>query len=167
MSNQPPYGNQGGYQGGYQGGGYPPPPGGGGYPPSGPTGKTKVMNLDYNVAGLLSYLLPVCCIGLVFSIIWLASEPKENRFLRFHALQSIAIAVLWLVVGVLFWILAIAFVVGGPGGMAGAGGWGLFGIIRFLVFLAFVGICVLGCVKAYQGEMWKLPIIGDIAEKNS
>ena len=155
MSNQPPYGYPGGPQG-YQGEGYP--------PPGAPTGKTKVLNLDYNVAGMLCYL-PICCINLVFSIIWLASEPKENRILRFHALQSLLLIGVAFVVGVIFWFLAIAIAVTPvPGSTAG---WGLLGLLRLALGLGFLVLSIIGCIKAYQGEMWKLPIIGDIAEKNA
>jgi uncharacterized membrane protein len=155
MSNQPPYGYPGGPQG-YQGGGYP--------PPGAPTGKTKVLNLDYNVAGMLSYL-PICCINLIFSIIWLASEPKENRILRFHAFQSLLLAALFFVISVIFFILNIAVAVTPvPGSSAG---FGLLGLLRLVCGLAYLVVSILGCVKAYQGEMWKLPVIGDIAEKNA
>ena len=155
MSNQPPYGYPGGQQG-YQGGGYP--------PPGAPAGKTKVLNLDYNVAGLLCYL-PICCINLIFSIIWLATEPKENRILRFHAFQSLLLVGVGIVVMVIFWFLTIAVAVTpGPGGTAG---WGILNLIQFVFGLGFLAVSVLGCIKAYQGVMWKLPIIGDIAEKNA
>lgn len=155
MSNQPPYGYPGGPQG-YQGGGYP--------PPGAPTGKTKVLNLDYNVAGMLSYL-PICCINLIFSIIWLASEPKENRLLRFHALQSLLLIGVIFVVSVIFWILTIAVAVTPvPGSSAG---FGLLSLVRLVFGLAYLVVSIFGCIKAYQGEMWKLPIIGDIAEKNA
>ena len=156
MSNQPPYGYPGGPQQGYQGGGYP--------PPGAPAGKTKVLNLDYNVAGMLCYL-PICCINLIFSIIWLASEPKENRLLRFHALQSLLLVGVAFVLGIILGILGVAVAVTPvPGSSAG---WGLFGLLRLAVGLVFFVISIFGCIKAYQGEMWKLPIIGDIAEKNS
>lgn len=151
MSDQPPYGYN-------QGGGYPPPP------PGSPSGKTKVMNLDYNVAGMLCYL-PICCVNLIFSIIWLASEPKENRFLRFHALQSLlligAAFVVFIILGILGFATAVA-----PG-PAGSAGWGLITLIEWAFSILLLVVAVLGCVKAYQGAMWKLPIIGDIAEKNS
>src|SRR5215470_10647083 len=117
MSNQPPYGYPGGPEG-YQGGGYP--------PPGAPTGKTKVMNLDYNVAGLLAYL-PICCINLIFSIIWLATEPKENRLLRFHSLQSLILAIVGYVVITILWVFSAAASV--APGAAGAAGWGLMTLI--------------------------------------
>ena len=155
MSNQPPYGYPGGPQG-YQGGGYP--------PPGAPTGKTKVMNLDYNVAGMLAYL-PICCINLIFSIIWLATEPKENRFLRFHSLQSLILIIVGFVVNmILYFFSAAAAFAPGPGGTAG---WGLMSLLQLAFGLGFLVVCIIGCIKAYQGQMWKLPVIGDIAEKNS
>jgi len=155
MSNQPPYGYSGGPQG-YEGGGYP--------PPGAPTGKTKVMNLDYNIAGLLAYL-PICCINLIFSIIWLATEPKENRLLRFHSLQSLILIVIGFVVNFIlyFFTAAASF----APGAAGKAGWGLMNLVQLAFGLGWLIVCIIGCVKAYQGQMWKLPVIGDIAEKNT
>jgi len=151
MSNQPPYGYPGGSQG-YQGGGYP--------PPGAPTGKTKVLNLDYNVAAMLAYL-PVCCASLVASIIWLASEPKENRFVRFHAMQSLILAGVMLAAFFVLWVISFIAVRIFFG----------FGILIFLVEMALLAVwlvlTIMGCVKAYQNQMWKIPFIGDIAEKNA
>jgi uncharacterized membrane protein len=153
MSNQPPYG-------GYQGGGYP--------PPSAPGGKTKTLGLDYSVAGLLAYL-PICCINVICSIIWLASEPRENKVLRFHAMQSLLLVAVAIIVGIVFWILGLALAVGTPdaGGAVGAGG----GILLFLVQLVISGVLlildIVAMIKAYQGQIWKIPVIGDIADKNT
>ena len=149
--------------GGYQGGGYPPPP-------SPPSGKTKVLGLDNNVAALLCYLPScLCCINLISSILWIATEPKENRFLRFHSLQGLMLFVVVLIINIVGRVLG--FGVAATGRMAG-GGLGQLGA-SLAVTLVFLGISILllivhivGCVKAYQGQMWKLPIIGDIAEKN-
>jgi uncharacterized membrane protein len=147
MSNQPPYG----YPGSPQGGGYP--------PPGAPSGKTKVLNLDYNVAAMLAYL-PICCCHLICSIMWIASEPKENRFLRFHALQSLILT--GVLVGAFFVLWVISFI-------AVRIFFG-FGFVILLLELALSVVAlvffVLGAVKSYQGQMWKLPVIGDMAEKN-
>ena len=141
MSSQPPYG-------------YSAPP----------AGKTKLMNLDYNVAGLLCYL-PICCLNLVLAIILLATEPKENRFVRFHALQSLILMGVGFVVGCVFWIFAIAIVVTPVPGRAA--GWGLLSLIEWVLGIVFLAISIFAGVKAYQGQMWKIPFIGDIAEKNA
>lgn len=173
MSNQPPYGNP-------PGGGYPPPPGGnyppgggypggGGYPPPGgnyppPDGnKTKTFGLAYNVAALLCYL-PVCCINLICPIIWLTTEPKENRFLRFHSLQGLLLIGIALVLGIFFFICGFVVAVM-PYGVAAALSILLL-IVEIAVFVGFLIICILAMIKANQGLMWKIPVIGGIAEKN-
>ena len=169
----------GGYppQGGYQGGGYPPPGGyqGGGYPPpppQGPGGKTQTLGLDYNIAGMLCYLPTcLCCVNLISSILWLATEPKESRFVRFHALQGLLLFGVGFVIGIVFWFIGAGARLGTTmstgSGAAGAGAGFLVQLISWAFSLAFLVLHIIGCVKAYQGQMWKLPVIGDIAEKNS
>ena len=99
------------------------------------------LGLDPNVAALLSYLG-----GFVSGIIIFVLE-KENKFVRFHAMQSL------ILFGALF-VLQIALVF----------------TIFLIVLVPFLNICglilwIILMVKAYKGEMYKLPIIGDIAEK--
>jgi uncharacterized membrane protein/ribosomal protein L40E len=110
----------------------------------------STTSLEPNIAGLLCYVLGWIT-GLVFILI-----EKENKFVRFHAMQSIvtfgAFTILWIPLSI-FVRLDIL--------------WGLFWVIELIVsILAFVLWIVL-MVKAYQGERFKLPIAGDIAEKNS
>jgi uncharacterized membrane protein len=158
MSSQPPYGYPGGQQG-YQGGGSP--------PPGSPPGKTKVLNLDYNVAGLLCYLIPCFCFAdLIFCILWLATEPKESRFVRFHALQGLLLFGVGFVIGIVLRILGVGMAVG-SGGLVQAGGFGLLFLVQMCVGVVFLVLYIIAMIKAYQGQMWKLPIIGDIAEKNA
>jgi uncharacterized membrane protein len=146
MSNQPPYGYPG-----QQGGGYP--------PPGAATGKTKVLNLDYNIAAMLAYL-PICCVGVISSVIWIATEPKENRLLRFHAMQSLFLSGATIAAFFILWVVQIV-----AGRIFFA-----FGLVVLLVELALSAVClilfIMGCVKGYQGQMWKIPVIGDMAEKN-
>lgn len=161
MSSQPPYGYPGGTQG------YPPQP-----PPPIDSGKTKVLNMGYNTAGLLCYIPTCCCLlNLIPCILWLATEPRENRFLRFHSIQGLGLAVVWILVWVIFTILGIALGVSmsfTPGGNAfGAGGGLLLYLIRVVVGLVLLIIHIVAMMKANQGQMWKLPVIGDIAEKNA
>ena len=162
MSNQPPYGYN-------QGGAYPPPP-----PPPLGEGKTKVLSMGYNTAALLCYIPTCCClINLIPCILWLATEPRENRLLRFHALQGLLLACVWIAVWIVFTILGFAFgismsiVPGAGGGLAQAGGGLILLLIRMCVGIVLLIVHILGMVKANSGQMWKLPIIGDIAEKNA
>jgi uncharacterized membrane protein len=109
------------------------------------TGSTT--SLEPNVAGLLSYL-GLWIAGLVFILI-----EKENKFVRFHAMQSIVtfgvITVLWVVLQVLASIFWPFYFLGFP-----------FWILSVVLWIVLM-------VKAYQGERFKLPVAGDIAEKNS
>ncbi|SRR6266404_488567 len=159
MSSQPPYGYPGS-----QGGGYPPPPP--------PPNKTKVLNMEYNTAALLCYIPTCCClVNLIAGILFFATEPRENRLLRFHAMQGMLLAGVWVIVWIIFTVLSIALGISSsftPGGdMVRAGGGLLMVMVRLVVLVVFLAIHIMGMVKANQGQMWKLPIIGDIAEKNA
>lgn len=107
--------------------------------------------LDANVAGLLAYVAGWVT-GLIFFLI-----EKGSTFVRFHAVQSlifnIAFVLAHIVVFVLTLILSkmhMAFV-----GSLLSGGLSLGGLAVWI-------ICM---IKAYQNEKFKLPIIGDMAEK--
>jgi uncharacterized membrane protein len=105
------------------------------------TSKTA-SGLDPNVAAALSYLL-----GWITGAAFLIFE-RENAFVRFHAMQSTiffaALSVAW------FLFLSIPFL-----------GW----LISFLVIPPVsAALWLLLMLKAYQGERFKLPIVGDMAE---
>jgi uncharacterized membrane protein len=110
-------------------------------------------------------------LNVVPCILWLATEPRENRFLRFHSIQGLLLAGVWIAVWILFTIISVAFGLGmsmTPGsGLAEAGGGLLLFLIRVLVGCGLLALHIIAMIKANQGQMWKLPVIGDIAEKNS
>jgi uncharacterized membrane protein len=106
-------------------------------------GKTSI-GMQPNIAGLLCYLA-----GFITGIIFYVLE-KENKFVRFHAMQSIVVFGFFFVLGVILALIPII-------------GWAL-GSLLWVVNLILWIILML---KAYQGEYFKLPIAGDIAEKNS
>lgn len=128
------------------------------------TGKSA-LGLDGNVAAAIGYP-----IGII-AIISLVME-KENRFVKFHALQSILLHVAAIVCMIAFWIISAVLFVGGIAASAatntGAIG-GLASMLVGLIWLVFVVLYLLGlilsAVKAYQGAMFKLPIIGGMADK--
>jgi uncharacterized membrane protein len=163
MSSQPPYG----YGQGGSGYGAPPPP-----PPGQTPGKTKTLGLDYNVAALLNYIPTcICCLNIIPCILWLATEPRENRFLRFHSIQGLLLAGVWIVVYILFWIVGMALgfstSMDPTAGFAFAGAQLILFLVECAVLFLLLVIAIMGMVKAYQGQMWKIPVIGDLAEKNS
>src|SRR5437763_2310179 len=72
-----------------------------------PGGKTSFMNLDSNVGAMLCYIANfICCLGVILAIIFLVTE-KENRFVKFHAVQSLFLAALQLAVGIVVGILGL------------------------------------------------------------
>ena len=100
--------------------------------------------LDENVAGLLCYVLGWVT-GLVFFLI-----EKDSKFVRFHALQSIIVfGVLCVASIILRWIPLIGGVISG-----------LIGLLALVLWIILM-------IKAYQGEKFKLPWAGDIAEKQT
>src|SRR5690625_209800 len=99
------------------------------------------LNLDQNVAGLLCYLGTVIT-GIIFLII-----EKKNKFVRFHAMQSICFFVaIWVVTFVLGFIPFL--------------GWALSGLISLAGIIGWIVLMVI----AYNNEYYKLPVIGNLAE---
>jgi uncharacterized membrane protein len=97
-----------------------------------------------NVEALLAYLLWFVT-GLIFALI-----EKKNKFVRFHAYQSI------ITFGAVFvgqWVIGFVPVLGE--------------LIGGLIILLGVVLWVVLMVKSYQGELFKLPIAGELAEKYS
>ncbi|HMH44708.1 MAG TPA: DUF4870 domain-containing protein [Pyrinomonadaceae bacterium] len=130
-----------------------------------PSGKTSFMNLDSNLGAMLCYILNfVCCLGLVLSIVFVITE-KENRFVKFHAVQSLFLAALQiavgLVIGILGLILSLALNAFDMAWLA----WILILGLRFILLLIFLALWIMGGIKAYGGQWYKLPIIGEFAWK--
>jgi uncharacterized membrane protein len=104
-----------------------------------------------NLAGALCYVL-----GLITGILFLVLAPyNQNKFIRFHAFQSIFFHAAWIVL----WIVEtmMAFVM--P--------WYLMSLIGMLLALGGLAIWLILMFKAYNNERFKLPIIGDLAEKQA
>ena len=146
-----------------------PPPGQQNYgTPSGsppPTSSSPLGGLDPKIAAAISY---IWIVGVVFFIL-----EKENKFVRFHALQSIlfgvANSVIMILLGILAFVLTFVFGIGGA--MVGGPMQSLVSLLIGLVWLLFwvIGLLmfaglIFAAVKAYQGQKFKLPIIGNIAE---
>jgi len=100
--------------------------------------------IDANLAALLSYLL-----GFITGVIFYTLE-KENKFVRFHALQSIVTFASLLVLNFIFKLLPVI-------------GWALASLLGIISILLWIMLMF----KAYQGEYFKLPFAGKIAEQNS
>ncbi len=104
----------------------------------------QVGGLTENVAGMLAY------VTIIPAIIFLVLEPyNRNRFVRFHAFQSLFFCVAWIIVNFL-WVVPVLGAV-------------IMGVLHLAFFIAWIVLLI----KAYGGQMFKLPVIGDIAEKQA
>ena len=120
----------------------------------------SALGLDGNVTALIGYPIGIVALVLIFI-------EKDNKFVRFHALQS----VLWsvgisvafvavIIVGVILGLVvamvstSLAYVV-----------WLIFVLLYLGLFVALAGGLIYGAIKAYGGELTKLPIVGNMAEK--
>ncbi|MFB3813450.1 MAG: DUF4870 domain-containing protein [Terriglobales bacterium] len=131
-------------------------PAGGGYaaaPAPAPVSSTAASTggLADNVAGLLAY------ITIIPAIIFLVMEPYNRKpFVRFHSFQSIFFGIACVVVAIVLSIIGVIPVLG----------WATL-LLWPLVMIAELVIWVVLLIKANSGLMWKLPVIGDMAEKQA
>ncbi len=104
-----------------------------------------------NVAGMLAY------ITIIPAIVFLVVEPyNKNRFIRFHSFQNlfycVALIVIWVGLSVLSVVPGLIF---------------LTLPLHLVVWLGSFIVWIILLIKAFQGQMFKLPVIGDLAEKQA
>jgi len=120
------------------------------------TTERSSTGLDANIAAALSYLF-----GLISGVIFFAMET-ESRFVKFHAMQSmlasVAAMILWIVFMVVWTVLVRIPFLGVLAAIVGFLGWAVLALGLLAVWL----FCMF---KAFQGDRFKLPFIGEVAEK--
>ncbi len=99
------------------------------------------MGIEENIAGLLCYVL-----GWITGIVFLVLE-KNSRFVRFHAMQSL---ITFLSLTIINWIAGIIPLIGS--------------LLSTAIVLLSLILWLILMFKAYSGEMYKLPVVGDLAE---
>ena len=131
-------------------------------PPPVQTTKSST-GLDANIAALLSYVFGWLS-GLIFFLI-----EKDSRLVRFHAMQSLLLNISLAVIAVVLWVVwLVMFFIGGAIGDLVGTLFGLIGTLLWVVFwIAILVAWIICLVKAFQGQYFKLPIIGNFAEKFS
>lgn len=116
-----------------------------------PAPAASASGLQDNVAGMLAY------VTIIPAIIFLVVAPyNQNRFIRFHSFQSIFFGVAWTVLWVALTIVGMIPFLGFMT-LFIAPVLGLAGLVLWVVLLA----------KAYGNQMWKMPIIGELAAKQA
>lgn len=120
----------------------------------------SALGMDGNVTSLIGYLIGIVALVLIFI-------EKDNKFVRFHALQSVlwsvAITVAIIVVAIVGTIISMVLAA-----VSGTLAW-IVGMLFMLVYvgliLALLGGLIYGAIKSFGGEMTKLPFVGNMAEK--
>jgi uncharacterized membrane protein len=109
------------------------------------------QGMSDNVAGMLAY------VTIIPAIVFLVVAPyNRNRFIRFHSFQSIFFCIAWTVLWIALSIFAhIPFL-----GWLSILLWPLIGLGGFILWIVLL-------LKANQGQTWKLPLVGDMAEKQA
>jgi uncharacterized membrane protein len=112
---------------------------------------TSSSGLSDNVAGMLAY------VTIIPAIVFLLIEPyNKRRFVRYHAFQSLFFAIACMVASFALRIIAFMPVVR----------WTTL-MLWPLLWLAELGLWLICVFKAYQGQMFKLPVIGNLAEQQA
>ena len=130
--------------------------------PPAQVGKSST-GLDENLAALLSYIF-----GWLSGLIFFLME-KDSRLVRFHAMQSILLSAAAIVIFIVFWIVAVvsSLVVGYISGILGGIVWIVMMLVGGVLGLGIFVAAIISLIKAYQGQYFKLPVIGNYAEKFS
>jgi len=127
------------------------------------TATKSSTGLDENVASLLAYLFQFLG-GLIFFLI-----EKDSRFVRFHAMQSMLLSGAFWIGLIALWIVSaiLTLILGQISGLLA----GLVWVITILLQLVLVVAGLIGfifcMIKAYGRQYFKLPVLGNYAEKFS
>jgi uncharacterized membrane protein len=113
--------------------------------------ETPQTGLSDNAASGLAY------ITFIPAIIFLVTAPfNQKPLVRFHSWQSIFLTIAWFVVHVALLVVGrIPFI-----------GWPLL-FLRPLVGLGFFILWIIVLIKAFNGQLFKIPVIGDLAQKQA
>src|SRR5436190_3318175 len=123
--------------------------------PTRPSTAPSPSGLPSNIAAALA------CIPLIGGLIFYIIE-KNDRFVRFYAMQSIIFGGIWFLFNLVSWVLhgILAFIpIAGP--IFG----GLWVFVAALVHLGLLVIMVIAMVKAFSGVLWDIPWVGPMARK--
>jgi len=130
-------------------------------------GKTA-LGLDVNIGVLICYFGNLACglpLGLIYSILVIVQD-KTNKVARFHAFQSLFLMIAGVVISIpLYLILFVGIFIDASIGLPL-----MTGIIS-LVCLAFaigmIYFVIMAAIKGYNGEIYKIPVVGNFADKYS
>jgi uncharacterized membrane protein len=120
------------------------------------TGKSA-LGLDANITAPLGYIIWIVALVVVIM-------EKENKFVRFHAIQSLlyhaAAIIVFIGLVILLTILTVMLAFARLGELSS-----ILWLLYMIVFVGYVAGLIFAAVKSYGGAYFKLPIVGNMAEK--
>lgn len=116
-------------------------------------GGTGGTGLAPNVASLLCYVCTIIT-GIIFLVI-----EKEDKEVKFHAWQAIFLGGAAIALSIV--INVLGFVFASIAGFLGM----IISLIGFAVNIGIFVIWIIAMIKAYKGEHWLIPFIGNLAEQ--
>ncbi len=105
-------------------------------------GKKTSLGLSENIEAVLAYALTFLS-GFAFLII-----EKDNKFVRFHAMQSF---ITFIMLIMLSWIIGIVPILGS--------------LVSWIISRATIILWIVLMYNAFRGKYFKVPVIGEIVEK--
>jgi len=125
-------------------------------PPYGQPAPAAAGGLEDNVAAALCYFFTI-----ITGVLFLVLEPySKNRLIRFHAFQAIFFGIAAIVIQV-----AISIILGIFYSLLPYAMWPILNLVRLAISLCFLGAWVFLMYKAYNREMFRIPVIADFADK--
>lgn len=136
--------------------------------------KSSIGNLDANVVALIAYLggailgfIPgIKYVAFLVPIIIYVIE-KESKFVKYHAMQSILLSAVGVVLSIILAIIisiATAAIIH-SGGYGALGALAVLSILVWIIALVLLVFFIIAAVKSYKYEIYKMPLIGNWAEK--
>lgn len=130
-------------------------------------GKTA-LGLDTGIGVLICYFGNLACglpLGLIYSILVIVQD-KTNKVARFHAFQSLFLMVVGIILSIIltpayFVGAAIDYSIGFPIVL------GLISLIGLVIGIGILYFVVMAAIKGYNGEIYKIPVVGNFADQYS
>ena len=99
----------------------------------------------------VAYLPGLCFVGLL--------GMPENPFVTFHARQGFLLLFVEILTAVLLWIFDLSL------GRIPILGLLVGAVLRFVLWVGLLAATVYGMIKASEGELTRIPVLGDFVER--
>ncbi|MBX9685232.1 MAG: hypothetical protein K2X27_00945 [Candidatus Obscuribacterales bacterium] len=123
--------------------------------------QTAILGLDYKTASILCYV-PVLLVSIIYPIIILKTESKDNKELRFHAIQALSLSLAAIAFGVInSTVMGLLFPI------MGFFAFRMMGFGSSLISLAFLGLSGYCIYQLCIGKLFRIPLLADFADKKA